>query len=80
MVNPSRFAVAVGRYGALAVVLCITAAPIVWMLRVALMPPGASTGISELLTMNFAVEAFASVISSESIGRAYFNTALIGSA
>jgi multiple sugar transport system permease protein len=78
MVNPSRFVAAVGRYGALAVVLCITAAPIAWMIRVAFMPPGASTGISDLFTAEFALEAFTSVISSESIGRAFFNSTLIG--
>jgi multiple sugar transport system permease protein len=78
VVNPFRLAAAVGRYGALAGVFGITAAPILWMLRVAFMPPGASTGIQDLFTMNFAIDAFTSVIASESIGRAFLNSALIG--
>ena len=78
MVTPSRVGKTILRYGALVIVLVITAAPLVWMIRVALLPPGASTAISDLLTMNFAIEAFRSVISSESIGRAFFNSALVG--
>lgn len=68
---------AVLRYGMLGAVLVVMLFPLAWMFRVAVMTPGASIALPDLLDWDFTLRNFTDLFASGNVGRYLFNSGLV---
>jgi multiple sugar transport system permease protein len=69
----------VGRYLALTAIMLVMVFPLLWMFRVAFMTPGGGLGLESLLSVNWTLNNFVDLFAQANLGRALFNSVLVGS-
>lgn len=73
----SRFA-QVLRYFGLSILLVVMVFPLIWMFRVAFMPPGGSLGIAQMFSSGLTLTNYTDLFANFSIGRYLFNSLFVG--
>jgi multiple sugar transport system permease protein len=75
----SSFA-ALAHYLGLGIVFVIMVFPLVWMFRVAFMEPGSSASIGAVFGSSWTLSNFVDLFAQANIGRAVFNSVVVGGA
>lgn len=79
MVGRQNKLLVVGRYLALTAIGLVMVFPLLWMFRVAFMTPGGGLGLEALWSVNWTLNNFVDLFAQANLGRALFNSVLVGS-
>jgi multiple sugar transport system permease protein len=80
MVKPATFAASIVRYAALVALMVVMTGPLLWMIRVAVMPTGSSLQLSALASGSITLSNFVDLFRGSNIGRYLFNSLFVAAA